>query len=188
MVAVSTAKSLGSESSLEEGLVSFEGLVRPTKGGYEVRGVTFDDSELRSQLLQPSDGTPRDAEWFLGALVRITAVLRQQTGTTGRGAKGVVSQTREGSFFVAARVDAVAVVKWPEKIEGVLSRSKGFFALAGHLVTQEDIAWSLAPGANAGDRVRLRGQSRVVSCEPNAQCLVEGSLPLFDVGRAERLP
>jgi hypothetical protein len=74
-------------------------------------------------------------------------------------------------------------------IEGTLARSKGFFSLAGRLIIRDDLAWSLAPsGGREGDRVRLYGQPRTVVCEPGAQCLIEGSLPLFDVGRAERLP
>ena len=36
---------LADNSALQEGLVVFEGTVRPTKGGFDVRGVTLDGVE-----------------------------------------------------------------------------------------------------------------------------------------------
>ena len=185
--ASSQAKRLEDDGPLEEGLVSFEGMLRPTKGGYDVRGVTFDDTEVRRQMAGAMDGIPSDPEWFLGARVRVRCVLRMHSVTPKKG--GLVEQTREGTFFLPSRIEAIELVKNAETLEGVLARSKGYFSLNGHLVSRDDLAWSLAPnGGTPGDRVRLRGQSRTVHCAPNAQCLIGGSLPLFDVGRAERLP
>lgn len=179
-------KTLDEAAPLEEGVVAFEGMVRPSKGGYDVRGVTLDDTALRRWMAQALDGLPRDPEWFLGARVKVTAELREHEGTSPKG--GLAVQTREGRFFSVSRLDSVELVKNAETIEGTLAPSKGFFALSGHLVTRDDLGWSLSPtGAQAGDRVRLRGQSRVVKC-PTPQCLLGGSLPLFDVARAERLP
>ena len=167
--------------------MSFEGMVRPTKGGYDVRGVAFDDTEVRRQMAGATDGIPSDPEWFLGAHVRVRCVLRMHSVTPKKG--GLVEQTRQGTFFLPSRVEAIELVRKAETLEGVLGRSKGFFSLNGHLISSEELAWSLAPtGGVSGERVRLRGQSRTVQCAPNAQCLVGGSLPLFDVGRAERLP
>ncbi len=183
----SQAKRLEDDGPLEEGLVSFEGMVRPTKGGYDVRGVAFDDSEVRRRMAGAMDVIPSDPEWFLGARVRVRCVLRMHSVTPKKG--GLVEQTREGTFFLPSRIEAIELVKNAETLEGVLARSKGYFSLNGHLVSSDDLAWSLAPnGGTPGDRVRLRGQSRTVHCAPNAQCLIGGSLPLFDVGRAERLP
>ena len=42
-------------------------------------------------------------------------------------------------------------------------------------------------GPTAGDRVRLYGQPRTYVCPPDAQCLIGGSIPIFDIGRAERM-
>jgi hypothetical protein len=57
-----------------------------------------------------------------------------------------------------------------------------------HLVRRDDLDWSLVAGWKDGDRVRLWGQPRVVVCDPRAQCLLGGSIPMFDVGRAQKLP
>ena len=87
------------------------------------------------------------------------------------------------------RLVSVDVVAEAEVIEGPLGRSKGMYTVAGRLVSPSDVNWSLSPrGVKQGDRVRLFGQSRTVVCEPEAQCLSTGSLPMFDVGRGEKLP
>ena len=186
--AKTSPRSLGREAPLEEGIVSWEGLVRPTKGGHDVRGVTLDSDVIPRALgASAGDGLPNDSEWFLGAIVRVTADLRKEITEHAEG--GLAVQTREGTWYRAARIDSVELVARPQVIEGKLARSKGFFTLAGHLLSRGDLAWSLSPtGGKEGDWVRVWGQPRTVVCEPNAQCLTTGSLPLFDVGRASLKP
>lgn len=179
-------KEIAANEPLEAGHVAFQGMVRPTKDGYEVRGAILGDDAL-AKALAGAPGAGTDPEWFLGAIVRVTGVVRQHGASPASEADGVM-QTRSGSWYGVERLESASVIKPAEVIQGKLERSKGFFAIAGHLVTRDDVAWSLGPqGANEGDRVRLHGQSRTVVCEPDAQCLLEGSLPMFDVGRAERL-
>jgi hypothetical protein len=169
--------------------VVFQGMVRPTKGGYEVHGVIVDGGDLQKALASAPGRDPKNSDWFLGAVVRIEGELHKHEAHPEQDPDGPVMQTRSGTWMQARRIDSASIVKPAEIIEGTLARSKGMFSLAGRLINREDLDWSLAPnGARDGDRVRLHGQSRTVICEPNAQCLVEGSLPLFDIGRAERLP
>ena len=92
---------------------------------------------------------------------------------------------RVGDFFSARRVHAVAIVAPPVVIEGTVSRSKGLLQVGDHLVTRDDLAWSLQGKDPIGKRVRLWGQPRTHVCDPRAQCLVGGTIPMFDVGRAE---
>jgi len=161
-------------------------MVRGTKGGYDVRGVILDDDALPKALAGAQGSDPKDPDWLLGAMVRVKAELRKVTSTPP---EGEIVQMRIGTWWNAIRVESAQVVKPAEVIEGALARSKGFFALQGRLISSDDLAWSLAPnGGREGDRVRLYGQSRTVVCGPDEQCLIEGSLPLFDVGRAIRLP
>ncbi|MRG97900.1 hypothetical protein [Polyangium spumosum] len=165
------------------------GMVQPTKGGYEVGGAIVDGELLQEALADAPGRDPDKADWFLGAVVRIEGEVHEVAASPAKDEDGVAVQMRSGPFTQVTRIDAASIEKPAVRIEGTLARSKGFFALAGHLITQDDLAWSLAPnGGRAGDRVRLHGQPRTVVCEPNAQCLIEGSLPLFDVARAERLP
>ncbi len=180
-------KKLEDESPLEIGDVVFEGMVRPTKGGFDVRSVTLDEPLVRRWMTQAVDGTPTDPDWLLGARVRVTATLRaHDEPATSKG--GLAVQSRQGTFFLVARLDSIELVKNAETLEGTLARSRGFFALADHLIATDALEWSLAPrGGHIGDHVRLRGQSRVAQCT-TPQCLLGGSLPLFDVARAERLP
>ena len=167
----------------------FRGMVRPTKGGYEVRGAIVDDSVLRKALAGAPGNDPQNADWFVGAVVQIEGELHKHAAPTKEKGDGPVAQMRGGSWLQVTRVDSATIVAPAEVIEGTLGRSKGFFTLAGRLIRHDDLEWSLAPeGGREGDRVRLHGQPRTVVCEPNAQCLIGGSLPLFDVGRAERLP
>ena len=170
---------------------AFTGMVRPTKGGYDVHGVFFDDALFKKRIDENLDGIPTDRDWFLGAKVRVTATLGSPLADEPEPSyrKGaIVEQRRFGVTFEVKSLESVELLKNAETLEGPLARSKGFFALKGHLVTEDDLGWSIRGGAKEGDRVRLRGQTRVVVCEPNAQCLMEGSLPLFDVGHGERLP
>jgi hypothetical protein len=185
--AAASPRVLAADRPLEAGFVQFEGMVRPTKGGYEVRGVTLEASLLAEGFAghAPAHG---DADWLLGAKVRITGELVREGGEDeAPGAGGLAVQARSGVWFRMTRLARVELVKDAEVVEGVLARSKGMFSIGGHLVTSEDLGWSLPGKRDALDglRVRLWGQSRVVVCDPNAQCLTTGSLPMFDIGRAQ---
>jgi hypothetical protein len=187
--APAAAKEPAADKPLIPGHVVFSGMVRPTKGGYEVHGVIIDDGALKKALAATPGRDAKDADWFLGAVLRLEGELRGETAPPAPVPGEPILQQRSGPSLQLMRIDVATIVKPAEVIEGTLARSKGFFALAGHLLGRHDLAWSLAPqGGREGDRVRLYGQSRTVVCEPNAQCLIGGSLPLFDIGRAERLP
>jgi hypothetical protein len=174
---------------LPDGLVTFEGMVTPTKGGFDVRGVTLDGGTFPQKLAASSPDAPRDPDGFLGAVVRVTAELRRHDDGPPDPPGGIAIQRRSGPHVQVVRLEAIEWVKPPVMIEGKLQRSKGLMQLGEHLVTRRDLAWALAPdGAEDGDRVRLWGQPRVYRCAPNEQCLMEGSIPMFDVGRAARLP
>lgn len=177
-------------SPLREGLVSFEGMVRPSKGGFDVRGVTLDEALVRKAMAQFIDGDPVDPDWFVGARVRVTSRLVQHSAGPATGPSGDIVQGRAGAWFQATAPITLELRKNAEVIEGALGRSKGLFELQGHLISSQDLDWALVSkgGVRAGVRVRLRGQSRVYVCPPEAQCLTSGSLPLFDVARAELLP
>jgi hypothetical protein len=183
-VGAGAARAVGESEALVAGLVRFEGMVRPTKGGVTVRSVTFDQTAFERLAPKPKPGASSD--WLLGAKVRITAELVLVDDSADPD-DGVHVQRRAGPYFRARRLDAVELVREAAVLEGELSRSKGFFALGQHLVSHDDLAWSLSRrGAELEKlRVRLYGQPRVVVCDPGAQCLVGGELPLFDVGRAE---
>lgn len=183
---MTNTKEIAPDAPLESGHVTFQGMVRPTKGGYDVRGVVMEDDALPKALMSARGADEKNSEWFLGAIVRITGQLQKHEAPPPS-PDGVVMQMRSGTWFQLERLEVASVVKPAEMIEGTLNRSKGFFAVGGHLVTADDVAWSLGPQRPAeGEKVRFFGQSRTVVCEPNAQCLIGGSLPLFDVGRAER--
>jgi hypothetical protein len=187
--ASSPSDEVSEDAPLEQGHAIFRGMIRPTKGGYEVRGAIVDDSALRKALASAPGSDPKNADWFLGAMVRIEGELQKHEAPAAQRQDEPAAQMRSGPWIEVTRIDAATIVEPAKVIEGKLSRSKGFFALSGRLVTPADLDWSLAPeGGREGDRVRLYGQPRTVVCEPNAQCLIQGSLPLFDVGRAERLP
>lgn len=179
------ARQIPDDAPLEVGLVRFEGMVRPTKDGYDVRGAVFDHEELASALRSVEAGR-REPEWFLGAKIRVTAELASVGSEQAPSSGELPAQGRAGLWLDVRTVRGVEVVAEPVQIDGTLTRSKGFFALGGYLVTQEDVRWSLVAlnGRYESKRVRLWGQPRTVKCEPNAQCLIEGSLPIFDVGRA----
>ena len=173
---------------LSPGLMQFTGMVRPTKGGFDVRGVTFDHGALTDALAsqRPADA---DSDWMLGAKLRVTADLVREGSDASPPSGGLAVQSRSGTWFRVRRLERVEVAAPAVKIEGELARSKGLYSIAGHLVTADDLGWSLVVlnGQFEKKRVRLWGQPRAVHCEPNAQCLVGGSLPMFDVGRADVL-
>lgn len=178
---------LEDNAPLQEGLVVFEGTVRPTKGGFNVRGVTLDGGETPGKVRVSDalkDKGVSSYDGLMGAKLRVTAALTLQKEVETR----EIVQSRGGSWFHAERVVAIELVAWPQVIEGPIGRSKGFFTVGQFLVTREDLHWALAPsGEEDGVQVRLWGQPRIVVCEPNAQCLLSGSLPIFDVGRAQKL-
>lgn len=154
-----------------------------------VGSVILDDSDLKKALANAPGRDAGSSEWFLGAVVRIEGELHGEAAPAERRPDEPIVQMRSGPSLTITRIDTATIVKPAEVIEGTLARSKGLFELGGHLITREDLAWSLAPqGENQTGRVRLYGQSRTVVCEPNAQCLIGGSIPMFDVGRAQRLP
>lgn len=166
------------EEELQSGLVEFRGMVRPTKGGVSVRGVTFAVEHLVAAV--PSYP---DIDAMLGDRVRIVAELEARDGHAST--EGVVAQARAGPWFVPIRLVSAVVVDEAVVIEGDVQRSKGLYSVGGHLVRREDLAWALGGRDPLGRRVRLWGQPRTVDCPPMTQCLVSGSLPMFDVGRAE---
>lgn len=172
---------------LRSGLVRFQGMVRPTKGGFDVRGVIVDYDDL-SRAAASRDGAAAHPESLLGAKVRITAELAREGGADDTPEDPAVAvQRRTGSWFGVRRIEKLEVIAEPVRIEGEVRRSKGLYQVGDHLVTSDDLGWSLVElnGRFESKRVRLWGQPRTVVCEPNAQCLVGGSLPMFDVGRAE---
>jgi hypothetical protein len=177
--------SLGRDGALVEGHVSLEGMLLPTKGGYVVRGAILDDAELREALVR-SGSKQSDADALLGAIVRVWGVLKEHRAPAPA-AGGVAVQTRVGTWFGLDRVEGAEVVAPAQKLEGTLGRSKGFYSVGARLISRDDVAWSLRD-AKEGARVRLFGQPRDVVCEPQAQCLIGGVLPLFDVGRGEIVP
>ena len=179
------SKVIGEHDKLEAGLVTFEGMVRPAKGGLDVRGVLLDESDVKGALAAPVT----DIESLMGARVRVTASLVEHDERANRSPDGEVSQERTGHFFRPKKIHAVTVVAAAQVLEGTLGRSKGFFTLEGKLVDHHELDRALAPKpAASGERVKLYGQARTVVCDPHAQCLIEGSLPVFDIGRAVRVP
>ncbi len=182
------ASAVGEDDALPEGRVAFVGMVRPVKGGHEVRGVFFDGESIPTALAKSSvDGVPSDADWFLGAKVRVTATLIRHESPPPR-ADGLAEQRREGSFLEASKLELAELVARAEVLEGPIHRSKGLFQIGDRMVSRSDLEWSLPGGFSEGDRVRLWGQPRTHVCDPRAQCLQGGSIPLFDVGRGKKLP
>ncbi len=171
-------REIAGDDPLVEGRVAFEGMARPVKGGVSVRGVTFDEDVVTRHVKGSVDA-------HLGARVRVVATLEKVESHPKPGEP--VMQMRSGAFFAPRAVESIAVVKPAEVLEGTLARSKGMFAIGGRMVTSEDLGWALRD-AKSGDRVRLWGQPRTYVCPPEAQCLIGGSIPIFDIGRAEKLP
>lgn len=177
--AAPTAEPIPEGEPLRAGVVAFTGVVRPTKGGYSVLGVVLDRGDVETK------SGAREAA-LLGAKLRVVAHLERRPPASPQ-ADGIVAQTRDGGFHVI-ELHEVEIIAPPEVIEGVVSRSKGLFQVGDRMVSQDDLAWSLQGEQPVGQRVRLWGQPRDYRCPPMAQCLIEGVIPMFDVGRAELLP
>ncbi|MCA9631128.1 MAG: hypothetical protein KC766_25875 [Myxococcales bacterium] len=175
-------REIDGDSPLSEGLVSFEGMIRGTKGGFDVRGVIFDFDELRGAL--PEGDRARRNDELLGARLRITAELRAHHAEPLKPGEPQL-QMRSGDWFSAARILSVEVAEPAVMIEGVVGRSKGLFTVGKHMVSRDDLDWSLAGAEVVGKKVRLWGQPRTYVCPPQAQCLISGEIPMFDVARAE---
>jgi hypothetical protein len=181
------AKELADGVPLEEGHVRFVGMVLPTKGGFDVRGVTIDVGALEAACAR-GGATNLSGDALLGAKLRIDAELVRE-GNDDTDDRDARVQRRSGTWFRVAKLHLAEVVAPPRSIEGELSRSKGLYALEGRLVDTDDLERMLPSKKGLdGRRVRLWGQPRDYVCGPNEQCLVEGSLPMFDVARAELLP
>lgn len=155
----------------------------PTKGGVDVRGVTFSVEALSSALA--SAGAVHEDD-LLGAKLAIVAELEQVSAPEAP--EGIAVQSRAGTWLRPKRLLSARVVAPAQMITGEANRSKGFMVVGEYLVSRKDLAWALAGQDPEGKRVRLWGQPRTVVCDPNSQCLAGGSLPLFDVGRAELVP
>lgn len=188
--AASTAATvLGVGQPLQAGVVTFTGMVVPAKGGYRIGDAVVDSAILTGALPQPvyTAGLENtEPEWFVGADLRVTGLLEQVSNPPSPSDEP--SQRTASPGFALRRVDAVVVAAPAMMIEGTLSPSKGFFQLASYLINRDDLAWALPPtGGAPGDQLRLWGQPHIVRCEPNAQCLLGGKLPIFVIGRAQRL-
>jgi len=152
----SAPQAVSADAPLADGHTVFEGMVRPTKGGYEVRGVIIDGGDLQKALAAAPGKDPKNSDWFLGAVVRIEGELHKHNAPPPDKDDGIPEQRRSGTWTQARRVDSASIVKPAEVIEGTLARSKGFFTVAGRLVSRDDLEWSLAPnGGKEGERVRL---------------------------------
>jgi hypothetical protein len=177
------------DGPITAGLRTFRGMVTPVKDGYSVRGIVLADSSLPQALAKSSvDGIPKDSEWFLGAVVRVTCnVVEHESTPPTKG--GLAVQSHQGEWMGCPTVQTAEIVAKAVEIEGKLARSKGLFQIEGHLIESQDLDWALTSsgGAKEGMRVHLWGQPKVVHCEPNMQCLEGGSLPMFEVGRAKKL-
>lgn len=171
---------IGADDPLQAGLVRYEGMVLPTKGGLDVRGVVFSLEALHDTMGDDAPGY--DA--LLGAKLRIVAELEASPRAEPRtGAPHI--QRRSGPGWTSKRLVSAEVSAEPVTIEGTVGRSKGLFTVGAHMVSREDLSWALSGEDPVGKRVRLWGQPRTYRCPPQAQCLIEGSIPMFDVGRAE---
>lgn len=175
---------LGDEEPLREGLVELEGVVRPTKGGLDVRGVTIALETLQRALPPQSRRVGYDD--LLGTKLRVVAELEARHADPPDPDEPAI-QSRGGDWLVVRELHRATVLEPAVMIEGEVARSKGLLAVGKHLVTRADLAWSLVGVDPVGKRVRLWGQPRVHVCHPQAQCLIGGEIPMFDVARAELL-
>jgi len=173
---------LDDEAELREGLMSFVGMARPTKGGIDVRGVVF-SVEALEKALKASGITTTGYDELLGAKLRVVADLEARDTYEPKPGEPMI-QTRSGGFISKELVEA-DLVNPPEMIEGQITRSKGLFQVGKHLVNRDALSRSLSGEEAEGKRVRLWGQSRTYVCAPQEQCLTTGRLPMFDVARAE---
>ena len=173
---------LTADEALREGLVTLEGVVRPTKGGLDLRGVTLALERLKRVLPEESRAVGYDE--LLGSKLSVVVELEARHGAAAAPDQPAI-QARSGDGFVARELREATILEPPVVIEGEVSRSKGLLAVGKHLVTKSDLSWSLRGVDPMGKRVRLWGQPRTHVCHPQAQCLVGGSIPMFDVARAE---
>lgn len=179
------AEEIADDAPVHAGRVTFTGMVTPVKGGFVVRDVVIGDT-LGDRLTAQEDVIPKDPDWFLGAKVKLTGeVVRHEAAPRQ---DGVIEQGREGASLAMSDAYAVELVANAVMVEGKLTRSKGLFSIGEYLVSRDDLAWSLVSsgGGKEGETVRLWGQPRTYRCAPEEQCLQGGSIPMFDVGRAEK--
>jgi hypothetical protein len=85
-------KDVSAEAPPAEGRAAFEGMVRPTKGGYEVRGVIVDDSALRKALAGAPGSDPKNPDWFLGAVVHVEGEVHKHEAPPEQGKDGLVER------------------------------------------------------------------------------------------------
>ena len=180
MAPASTPHHVSADEPLREGLVELEGIVRPTKGGLDVRGVTFSLEALQRAL---NDDSMSHGD-LLGTKLRVVAELEAHESHPRAPGEPAI-QTRGGRWFEPRELHAATIVAPAVMIEGEVSPSKGLLSVGEHMVTRADLSWSLVGVDPIGKRVRLWGQPRVHVCHPQAQCLVGGKIPMFDVARAE---
>lgn len=163
-------------------------MLRPTKGGLDLRGVTF-SLEALSAALEAEGGPARGYDDLLGARVSVVASLKSVADPAQPESKRGAVQRRSGAHFVSDDLISAQIEAEAEQIEGLVARSKGLLSVSKYLVQREDLRWALPGAPDAiGLRVKLWGQPRTVHCNPEEQCLIGGSLPMFDVARAERVP
>ena len=182
-------KSIAAGEPLEAGNVAFEGMVLGAKDGFTIRGAVVDGGAFRQAIraLRPKDVEPNDRDWPLGAKVRVKMELVRISVKSAENERGEVMQMRTGTWLSARRIEEIEWVRPAQVVEGTLAISKGFFSIGDHLVPRVRLRSFLRKKPEPGDRVRLYGQPRTHSCQPGAQCLIGGSLPIFDVARAEYL-
>jgi len=170
---------LADDAPLHAGLVRFDGMARPTKGGIDVRGVVLSFEALTKALGAEAPGY--DA--LLGAKLRVTAELVKRDAAEDP--RDTRIQRRSGPGWHSERLVSAELLAEPVMIEGEVGRSKGLLTVGEHMVSREDLAWLREGEEPVGQRVRLWGQPRTYDCPPQAQCLVGGSIPMFDVARGE---
>ncbi|MCA9641382.1 MAG: hypothetical protein H6718_28675 [Polyangiaceae bacterium] len=177
-----TPREIAKDEPLSEGLVSFQGMVLGAKEGFDIRGVIFEFSELRGAL--PDSLRDQKNDELLGSKLRVVAVIRSHHSAPQDPAEPQL-QMRSGDWWSADGVRSVELVAPAVMIEGVVGRSKGLFTVGKHMVSREDLSWPFKGADVVGKEVRLWGQPRTYVCPPQAQCLIEGAIPMFDVARGE---
>ncbi|MEM6788194.1 MAG: hypothetical protein AAF928_07760 [Myxococcota bacterium] len=178
------ARMLGDDERLAAGIVRFRGVARPSKRGIDIRSVPFDPEALRKALR--SDDS---VEELFGAQVEVVAELTSRPSRPAQPTDAPTVQTDASGSFEAVRLLAASVVAPPAVIEGRVTRAKGLYAVGDRMVSRDDLAWALDGGDDPlGKRVRLWGQPRDHHCDPRAQCLSGGIIPMFRVGRGQWLP
>ncbi len=175
-------RSIADDESLTAGLVEFKAMVRPVKGGLDVRGVTLSLEELKAALPEAERGKQHDE--LLGVRLLVVAELEARHSEPQKPGEPAI-QTKAGSWFSATKLVSAEIIQPAVEIQGVVRRSKGLFSVGKHMVTSDDLSWSLSGAEVVGKKVRLWGQPRTYHCPPESQCLIGGQIPMFDVARAE---